>query len=223
MSAYYMPKNETIFLDWTKRIVDYVAEHGAEIGLSEAEIAPLMDIFPQYSTAFHEYEDARAAAKGRRAMREDKRKETEKVLRQVINRVQAYAGTTDGHRQGMQIPVRGTNGGAVNIVTEHNAPQAIVDISQRLKHVLRIENKSSTGTGKAKPKGVRHVEIWRKMGGDPNDFTGFEFCKTASRSPVVIDYTDGEGNQSVHYRLRWVDGKGKYSPWSNVQSATIAA
>lgn len=223
MASDYLPSNDTLFHTWFDNFMSYLTAHVEALGLSEAEIADLVDKFPVWSTKYMTFMTARATYRGKRDEKNAFRKDTEAAIRPIVSRIQSYAGTTDDDRQALGIPVRnGEQSIPQTIGVVNNKPQAIIDMSQRLIHVLRIQNESQTGTSKAKPKGVKYAEIWIKKGGEPSE-EGFEFYGTSSRNPVEINYQYGDGNMPVHYRLRWVDGKGRKSAWSEIETATIAA
>lgn len=102
-------------------------------------------------------------------------------------------------------------------------PLPIIDISSRLKHVIRVQNETLSGTSKAKPVGAIGCEIWRKIGDAPVGPEDMEYVDMTTHSSYIIEYAAEDGGKMAHYLLRWVGSGGEKSSWSETESATIAA
>ena len=132
--------------------------------------------------------------------------------------------TTDADREAMHITVRGQ---AVvsdtDLAPADCKPSVTVDISNRLKHILKIQNQTNAGVKSGRPGGVRGAQVWRKYGATPEADAEMEMVGVASRTQFVIEYPIEEGGKQVQYMLRWVGANGSKGPWSETESATIAA
>lgn len=223
MASDYMPRNDAEFMVWLDQFMSYLTAHVENVGLSEAEIADLLADLPLFQTALLEFQDARIAYKAKRDTKTDSRTAIQEIIRPLVSRIQSYAGTTNADRQALGIPVRNGETTPQEITIANNKPQAIVDVSQRYKHVLRIRNETQGSSFRAKPKGAKYAEVWIKKGGSAEDLTGYVFYGTASKSPYLVEFNPEDANLPVHYRLCWVDGKGNKSTWSEIETATVAA
>lgn len=219
----YIPTNDLEFSSWMENFLGYVTANLAHFGLVEADVEPLIGETTGFQTAFTDYRTKREATKTASRGKKEARTDLETELRAMVARVQAYPETTNLDRESLGIPVRGTGGSPQSIEFEDNKPHPVIDIRQRFNHVLRIENQSTLGTSKAKPKGVKHAEIWIKIGGDSEDMNGYVFYGVASKSPHPVKFDPSDANKLAHYRLRWVSTKNEPGAWSEAETATIAA
>jgi hypothetical protein len=95
-------------------------------------------------------------------------------------------------------------------------------VSGTLTHEIRFVD-AANPSRRARPHGVIGCEIWVKVG-DPAPAAESEltFLGLDTHSPYVAEYTMAEAGKTAHYRLRWVFTNGEKSPWSEIESATIA-
>lgn len=219
----YLPGNDLAFADWFQNFLGYLGENYERLGLTEAQYLALGNSNMAFSNALLAFYSLRDQAKAASADKQDKRTASESAVRPVVSQIQANPGTTEMDREMLRIPMRGESNIAQGIEVEDNKPLAIVDIRQRLRHVLRIQNESTVSTSKAKPAGVMGAEVWVKVGEAPASDSEYQYAGIATRSPFQVDYTESDGNKPAHYRLRWVTSKGEKSAWSEVETATIAA
>jgi hypothetical protein len=110
-----------------------------------------------------------------------------------------------------------------SLETSDEKPFAVIDISNRLKHVLGVGNQTITGTSRAKPSNAVRAEVWRKLGDPPSGDSDVEYVGLATRSPFTIEYAADESGKTAHYMMRWVGSDGEKGSWSETESATIAA
>ena len=93
--------------------------------------------------------------------------------------------------------------------------------SQRLRHTINFADEA-TPTRKAKPTGVRGVQLWRKIGDPaPVGESDFEFVSEFTRARMTLDYQMSQGGQTVYYQARWVSTRGQTGPWGELVSATV--
>jgi hypothetical protein len=92
--------------------------------------------------------------------------------------------------------------------------------TQPLRH--RIEFADIEATRKGKPKGVRGIEIYVKIGGEASyNEDEYRYLATDTASPYIATHRPENIGQQAHYLARWVNTKGETGAWSNVFSATV--
>jgi hypothetical protein len=50
-----------------------------------------------------------------------------------------------------------------------------------------------------------------------------QYVDTIKSGRYTIEYPGDDVGKSVYYQLRWIGSKGEKGPWSEIESATIAA
>ncbi len=198
--------------------------HYAEFGITSDELNKLIGILgPDWTAALAAHVAARATAKGAKSAKNGARKAVEAYIKFLVARINGSANITDAIRDalGLKPPTPATSGS--DIGTSDDRPMAIIDVSNRMKHVMRIQNQTSTGTKRAKPANAFGCEIWRKVGMAPSGVEDMEYVDVVTRSPFAIKYTDVDAGKQAYYAMRWVGSKGEKGNWSETESATIAA
>jgi len=223
MSASYIPSNDMEYKAWVERFVNYLSEHTAHFGLTPVQIAPLQSTTLDTVAAITGWEDAKNAAKQAVALRNTERTGNEILVRAMVGLIQACPATTDVDREGLGIPVRGSGTSTSGVELSDDKPTAIIDIRPHLKHIIRIQNQTPTGTKKARPDGAVGCEIYRKVGEAPESTSDMTYVGLATRSPYAVEFAVEDGNKPAHYRFRWVGPKGQKGEWSDLETATVAA
>ena len=220
----YIPSQDSGFVQWLAQFKDYATAHSADLGLTAEDTTALAGALLGWNIAYPNHLQAQSAAIGARAAKDTARDDAEAVIRPMVQRIQSYPGVTNEMRAALGITLKNT-GSSVStnsLEISDDRPLAIIDVSSRLRHVLRVENETSTGTSRARPAGAFGCEIWRKVGEAPVGTEDMEFVDTITRSPFVMEYPQEAAGKMVHYKLRWKGTKSK-SSWSETESATIAA
>ena len=100
-------------------------------------------------------------------------------------------------------------------------PLASVDARERLQHTISFADEA-TPTRRAKPSGVRGVQLWRKIGDPaPVDESELVFVSEFTRTRMTLDYQMTQGGQTVYYQARSVSTRGDTGPWGELVSATV--
>lgn len=219
----YMPNSDADLMQWIKTFCEYAEAHAADLGLTEAELEAVTARRPIWEAAYNMHLMAQNAAMGARVEKDNQRGAIQAAIRPVAARIQSYAGTTDTDRAALGITIRRTTQ-QPSTVSESDRPIAFIDVSQRAKHLLRVENSTVSGGSKGKPSWAFGCEIYRKFGDPPvSDGSDLEYVGLATRGRAVIPYTAEDAGRTVHYMLRWVSKTGRPGSWSETESATVAA
>ncbi len=220
--AGYLPTNDGQFSEWVQQFLTYVTAHEVELGITAVQVAVLGGLQTEWNNAYAAHTIARTTAKSCTADKNAKRKAMEDGLRPIVAFIQGRAETSDAEREAMGL---GTGGGATpsDVELSDERPLPIIDISARLKHVLRVQTVTPTGTKKARPQGMIGAELWRKIGEQPSGVQDMEYVGIVKKTPHMLEYSDSEAGKMAHYALRWINTKGEPGSWSETESATIAA
>lgn len=96
-----------------------------------------------------------------------------------------------------------------------------VDTSQRWEHRIRFRDEA-TPTSRAKPEGVRGMEVWCAFGPTPPASPGdCTYLATDTATPYLVELDPSKAGQTAHYLGRWVNTRGETGPWSETVSATV--
>ncbi|MGH6629317.1 MAG: hypothetical protein ACREB3_06270, partial [Burkholderiales bacterium] len=209
------------FDSWQANFLAYATANQAALDITAPEIAALNTAQTNWSGEYADHVTAQAAAISAKELKDLRRFEYEQLIRPIAQRVQVRPISTDAQRAGLGITVLDTTRTPVGLPTTR--PVGNVDTSQRLRHIVGFADEG-TPTKKTKPPGVHGCEIWVLVGPVPP--TGLNQCTLLAvdtKTPYLAEYEPGQGNQTAHYILRWVNTKGQPGPISETISATIPA
>jgi len=100
-------------------------------------------------------------------------------------------------------------------------PVLVVNTSQRLEHKLTYRDET-TPLSRAKPPGVREIEVWCKVGSPapagPGDCV---LMGTSSTSSLRLTHKDADAGKTAYYLARWKNAHAECGPWSETVVATI--
>lgn len=218
--ADYIPGPDASFQAWQANFVTYANANLAALGLTAADMAPILAAQSAWATAFPAHIAAANAAKAAKQAKDEARAAYVAVIRPLVRRLQASPQVSDAERAALGITVRDREPSPIGPPT--TAPIVTVECGTRLQHTLRFVD-SATPTRKAKPAGVLGVEIWNHVGTQPPTEADLRFVAVDTNAPYTITYPSSEGGKTAYYWLRWVSPTGERGPWSEQAQATIAA
>jgi hypothetical protein len=218
----YLPGSDIEFAQWAAALSAYVNAHEAHLGVSAQVATDLAAAVAVWKTKYDTHVAAQTAARVACGAKDAGRKDLVAMVRPLVKQIQANSATTDDDRRAMGITVPGA---ALSVAGEPLAetPLAVIDISNRQKHVMRIGNNTSSGIRKGKPAGALGAEVYVKLGTAPSGVGDMQLVGIATKSKFEIEYPDDEAGKQAYYQLRWVTSAGEKGNWSEVESATIAA
>jgi len=225
MMADYIPGSDNAFKVWMTNFATYANAHLVDLGLTAADMTPIVSSFLSFDTNMTANVTAQQSAQSARQAKDDSRDVLEAAVRQLVRRLQASSAVDDTERAalGITVPDRIRTATAGDITTR---PIGAVDTSQRLRHEIRFSDEA-TPTRRAKPAGVMGCEIWVKVtaAGEPAPASADElsFVSLDTASPYIAQFDGSDGGKTAHYMLRWVKSSGDKGPWSETISATITA
>lgn len=212
--ADYIPVANEQFKLWADQFIDYASKNGASLGLTAEQIALLTEAHSKWQASYDNYMSLQKSLSTARQENLADRKELQASVRPLVRWLQNNPDITNAHRTGFGIPIPDTIKTAASAPTK--APEAKVDITQRLQHTIRLSRR------RAKPKGVMGCEIWMKISDTlPSDPSEFTLLGVVSSSSFTATYNGSDAGKTAHYLLRWVTGKGEHGPWSETYSYVI--
>lgn len=216
----YIPGSDDSFYTWEQQFTAYVGVRGVAMGLTEADVTALAEAQEPWQTKHFEHVAKVNAARASTATKDQARDTYEAMIRSLVRRLQVSPTVTDADRRDMGIPIKDEQPTPVGPVATQ--PSAAVKLAGTLQHEVRFVD-AATSTKRAKPAGVVGCEVWVKIGEPPVSESEFRFLGLTTASPYLAEYTLADAGKTAHYRLRWVSSGGTCSPWSDIESATIAA
>ena len=214
-----IPPADGDFDSFQGQSVGFIIANKTALGLSTADLAPIIAAKAAWDAAYPAHVAADADAQAATQVKKDARNGYEAVLRPLYQQLQASATVTDAQRRDMKITVRSTTRTPVAVPTTQ--PTAKIDTSNHLAHSVDFRD-AAAARSKAKPKGVIGCEIWVFVGDTPPaDPSGYTFVTMATSSPAPVPFPGTQGGKKATYLLRWVNTTGDKGPWSNAVSATI--
>ena len=224
MPTGYIPRADGSFDAWQANFQAYIDAHYGALGLPSDVPVRVKAAKLDWEKAYGEHTAARQAAAAARQKKQDRRGDYDRLIREVVRRVQAHVSVTDAQRAALGITVRDAQPTPTGPPTTR--PIVNVDFSKRLRHTLRYADESSP-TRRARPRGTLGAEIWVSISapGEPPPMGPAEltFLQLSTRTPATIELPGEAGGKTAHYMLRWLSTRSEAGPWSETASATIGA
>lgn len=216
MATDWIPHSDADFDPWQKNYLSYATANTASLGLVPGDVTPLTNAQAVWTAAYAAHVAAQSAAQNKA----NSRAAFETALRALTQQIQTHPAVTDAQRAGLGIPVRAKTRTPAGAPTSR--PQATVDTSRRLAHVIRFKDEQ-TPQSQAKPAGTMGAEVWVKIGDVPPADPGeLAFLALDTHTPYLAEYDGAQAGKKAHYMLRWVSTRCAKGPWSETVSATIA-
>lgn len=219
MSNDFIPNSDADLIAWVNNFLAYANANLATFGITAADLTPVQDLAAAFKTDFDANIAAQASAQGARQKKDDSRDALVAGVRPLARQFQAKSTVKDADRHSLGLNVKSTARTAAAAPTSR--PVAMVDTSQRLRHVISFVDEQTPGS-RAKPAGAMGCEIWVKVGPTPPvDVSECRYLATDTATPYTVEYDGADGGKIAHYLLRWVNTRGERGPWSQTVSATI--
>lgn len=220
MGANYIPQSDSLFHIWITNLAAFINTNFAALGLTAAQNTDLQTLFTRWTADYPAAITGQATASSLTQTKDLTRFSLEELVRQYVALFQANPLVTDDMKANMKITIPKTTKTPSPVPATR--PIANVDNRNRLAHTIHFFDES-TPNSKAKPFGVRGVEIWEKIGGaPPTGPTEVTYLALDTRTPYVNHFDGADAGKTVHYMLRWVNTRNEPGPWSETISVTIS-
>lgn len=211
----YVPRNDAEFNIWQSNLISILTPNTDVWGFPADDFSALLALQTTWNTVF-----AKASSKSNRTYadvqaKDDTRKTYETGIRQFLKQwIMFNSKVSDSERERMGLTIRKETRSPAPVPA--TSPVGVIDFSVRLRHSISFSDKE-TQNSKAKPKGVHGCEIWMKLENDSD----FRYHGTDTRTPYIVSFDLDQAKTEVQYRLRWVNTRGEYGPWSSILSAVV--
>lgn len=220
--ADYLPKRDSEWDEWLDIFAAYVEPKLADFGYDPSVFDVIEGHITLWKDLLNTHLAQQAAAQAATVAKAEEREQLENMIRAFVRQLQANPLVTDADKAAMGITVQ-SNQHTSSTLPPDLRPVGHANGGQSLKHLVHFRDESESGVSKAKPKGVMACEIWVKVGDAPIGPSELTFAKLATRTPAVVEHSEGDAGKTAYYRMRWVSKRGDLGSWSEVVSATIAA
>ncbi len=223
----YLPRRDSDFLAWLNAFISFATANSGPLGLISTDITAMQSAVSGYSTALGNRSSAQQAAQGATQAKDLARATAEKLFRRYARDLQNRPTVTNQQRAALGLRVRDTNPTAGNVMMASTAPTrplVLVDNGRKLIHRLRFVEEGQP-TRKARPAGVKGIEIWRSIlpvgSPAPGDASTMSYVDTPSCSPLLQSFAAADAGKIAWYLARWVANDGSKGDWSTLTSAMI--
>jgi hypothetical protein len=231
MALDYIPRPDGTFDGWQQNFVEYASAHYVELGLESNTVTLLFVARANWELVHGKHVAARAAAIAARQAKDEGRAGYDKLIREVVRQIQAFAKTTDAQRGALGITIADAVATPVGAPTTR--PLVKVDFSKRLLHRIAFADER-TPTRRTKPRGIMGAEVWVKVTAlgesPPTGPADLSFLMLSTRSPAVAEYGGADAGKTAHYMVRWLSRSPRRPPgakqparrWGRERSLTLA-
>jgi hypothetical protein len=215
----YLPQAYALLLEWLITFTNYLTVNLERFGIPEARLNALQTLMNLFHVA-----QAKAglpnAGKADRLDRKEKAQAVSKAARSFVNANLRYnEAVTDEDRVNMGLTVPDTH---PTPVPPPDTMPAVYVIDSSVIMRLKLHFKDSHRTSRAKPYGVRGVEIlWSILAAPPTTMGELIHSEFSTRSPYTFIFDENQRGKTVWFRLRWENTRGEKGPWSELYSAII--
>jgi len=160
MAKDYIPRKEAQIISWATKLSADLAQHGASLGLSPADITAGQNACADMIAVIQDYYEARAQYRSKKANRDDTKRTATKTLRGIINRAKVHTAFSEVY--GMHV---------------FTAADAAPD--NNFKPEFKLKNMGHYVAVHFKKLGATGVHIYSKREGEAE----FRFVAYSTRSP----------------------------------------
>jgi hypothetical protein len=108
--------------------------------------------------------------------------------------------------------------------TPHGPPKSVPEIEAITSTInqigFRMRDYGASRWGK--PDGVATMQLaWEILDERPGDANALSHIKSATKNPIILEFTEAARGKRVYYAARWLNSKQEPGPWSDIESAII--
>lgn len=215
--ADYLPGGSAELAAFVENLYAKVSAAPGNYGLTAADMTALDTMKSAFKTVLGDYDEKRIASGVARILKDDTKDALEVMVRAFVKTIQANPTTTNEMRGGLQINIPDTT--HTPIPAPDELPVVAIDTLVPQRHRIVFSGETS----RAKPKGVRALEIWMKLGGDATgNEADYQFLAQDTDSPYIKQFVAADSGKQAHYLFCWVNSKGDRGPWK-MASATVTS
>ena len=184
----YVPSNNAVYDDWLANFVTALTANAATVGLVPADLTPIQDVQSDFTNARADHVAKKDLQNAAYSLLVNKRRDSEAILRPLVQRIQKHPGMTDDLRSLLRL--------SPQYLAEEGMP------IEQLVPLIKLEadpgcvtihwgpNPGNEHTN-GKPEGVKSANIYRKQVGEAS----YQAIGNATKSP----YYDAIGGPATDY------------------------
>ena len=221
MGGDYMPHKDEALGPFLQKLVAGLTGHETAFGTTTGQVGLLGDASDAWTLALTACQNAQTALDAAVIAKVQARATAAALVRAINAKAQVTTSATPEMKANIGLPVHDT--APSRAPAPSTRPLLVVDTSQRLQHKLTYRDES-TPTSRAKPAGVREIEVWCKIGSPaPADASECKLVGTSSGKSLLVAYVGADAGKSAYYMARWKNAHAEFGPWSETVVATIGA
>jgi len=216
-----IPKKESELGPFLQTFLDGSLGHEVVLGITVGERDAVNDAKDDWINGLAAAEAARVALDNALLIKNQARAVAATLMRAINAKVQAKLPGPDPLKDSVGLPIRDTT--PTRAPVPATRPLLVVNTSQRLEHKLTYRDEA-TPLSRAKPPGVREIEVWCKIGSPaPADASECVLMGTSSTSSLRVTHKGADAGKAAYYLGRWKNAHAECGPWSETAVATIGA
>jgi hypothetical protein len=221
MGQDFIPKQDNRLSPFLQTFLSGTLGHEVVMGITTGERTAINDGYEDWNGALAACQAAETAWSSALETKNQARAAVVALVRLANAKVQVKLPGSDALKTGAGLPSHDTT--PTRAPAPSTRPVLEADTSQRLQHTLSYRDET-TPLSRAKPAGVREIEVWCKIGSPaPADAGECALVGTSSTSSLVVTHKGADAGKPAHYLARWKNAHAECGPWSETVVATIGA
>ena len=221
MGTDFIPRKDEELGPFLQQFVTGATGHEVALGTTVGQVALVNDAHDDWTNALAACQAAQTALDAALVSKAAVRATATGLMRSINAKAQITTTATDVLKAAADLPLHDTT--PTRAGTPSTFPVLVVDPLGRNEHKLSYRD-HDTPLSRAKPPGVREIEIWCKVGSpEPADASQCVLIGTSSTSTLLHTHAGADAGKTAYYLARWKNAHGDCGPWSELASATIGA
>ncbi|MBN1560379.1 hypothetical protein JW998_09025 [candidate division KSB1 bacterium] len=223
MAEDYIPRPDAEFDEWLANFNTYLQAHGAEVGLSEAQLLEIASANTNWHDAYTAQLAAQATARGWTTTKNENKSDAMALARELTRIIQANPGATDAQRRELRITVadeKPTDSEGMRLASAIAAPLIRLDWSQRGQITIHFGPNPANERENGLPRGMKGAKLWYALGGIPASEDDWRWLADDTNSPYTHILASGQSG-TIAYRAQYFDARMNLGPMSDPATATV--
>ena len=222
VSASSLPRNDADFDAFVGRFFDRIKQQPDRYHADAERLEDLENRLTAWRAAYRQYATLRQQTDAARQVRDAAAVPLRRAVRSAVRMVRDDYRLDADDLAAVGLAPPAVRGEARSVSIVEATPVVGVTAGGRLRHVVRVHDADDPAGRRVWPDGVDHVEVRRKLGGDPSQLPGdYAAAGSMRRRRMAATFDDADAGSTVFYLARYVDRAGRSGPWSAVAAAVV--
>lgn len=220
-SSDYIPAPDADYDLWATNFSTLLTASPATYGLVSGDATAVAGVYTTWHAAYLAAINPATRTPVTVQAKDDARTASLAVIRPYAVQISLNAGVNASDK--IAIGVNPGTATPVSFPAPSTAPVISILNATPLAHKCAYHDESVPETVKAKPDGVKFIEVRAQTSATPIvDQNLIAFKDLYSKSPFDVPWDAGDVGKTAYYAGRWVNGNGLKGPWSAIQQFTVA-